>query len=155
MAGIFNKILDVIGLEEETVDEVETMESQELKVETISNESKFERKSKKKDANVFNVYKNNTDSNLIIYRPVSCDDASHMIDSLKSKKPVIANFESIDHEKAQRILDMMSGAMYAISGSVHKVSKCIYVFAPENLDVTGDSNKDVANVSSIFMDISK
>jgi len=80
-----------------------------------------------------------------------------MIDSLKSNRPVIANFENIDHEKAQRILDMMSGAMYAMSGSVHKVSRSIYVFAPESMDVSGEGKDGARNnsVSNLYMDLTK
>ena len=80
-----------------------------------------------------------------------------MIDSLKSNRPVIANFENIDHEKAQRILDMMSGAMYAMCGSVHKVSRSIYVFAPESLDVSGEGKDSGRNnsVSNLYMDLTK
>lgn len=179
MAKVLNRILDFIGLEADDEQyEEEQMAPQpdysygrqqassqqptQINFEEYAGSQQQQAKSSRrasvnKDNKVINVYKNNGSSNLIIFRPVSCEDSSHMIDSLKNNRPVIANFENIDREKAQRILDMMSGAMYAISGTVHQVSKSIYVFAPENIDVSGEG-KDSAphsTISNLYMDFTK
>lgn len=175
MAKVLNKILGFIGLEEEDEEYENVQETtqqpdysytrqqssrpQPMNYEEYGSEqhSGGGRRNQSRDNKVINVYKNNGSSNLIIFRPVSCEDSSHMIDSLKSNRPVIANFENIDHEKAQRILDMMSGAMYAMCGSVHKVSRSIYVFAPESLDVSGEGKDSGRNnsVSNLYMDLTK
>lgn len=77
---------------------------------------------------------------MIVYRPVSYEDTQNIIDNLKSRKPVIVNMEQIKVETAQRILDFMSGACYAVDGRVYKVSSKIFVVAPANYDIIGNSD---------------
>ena len=77
---------------------------------------------------------------MIVYRPVSYEDTQNIIDNLKSRKPVIVNMEQIEVETAQRILDFMSGACYAVDGRVYKVSSRIFIVAPANIDIVGSSD---------------
>lgn len=78
-------------------------------------------------------------SKMIVYRPVSYEDTQNIIDNLKSHKPVIVNMEQIEVETAQRILDFMSGACYAVDGRVYKVSSRIFIVAPANIDIIGSA----------------
>ena len=77
---------------------------------------------------------------MIVYRPVSYEDTQNIIDNLKTHKPVIVNMEQIEVDIAQRILDFMSGACYALSGRVYKVSSRIFIVAPANIDIIGSSD---------------
>lgn len=75
---------------------------------------------------------------LVVIDPKSFDESPKLVDSLKSKKPVILNLESIDTETARKIFDFMSGATYALNGKVQRVSNNIFIFAPENVDVLSE-----------------
>ncbi len=77
---------------------------------------------------------------MIVYHPVSYEDAQNIIDNLKSRKPVIVNMEELDVSAAQRILDFISGAIYALNGTIAKISRGIFVVAPTNYDVIGNEN---------------
>ncbi len=77
---------------------------------------------------------------MIVYHPVSYEDAQNIIDNLKARKPVIVNMEELDVAAAQRILDFISGAIYAINGTIAKISRGIFVVAPNNYDVIGNVN---------------
>lgn len=77
---------------------------------------------------------------MIVYHPVSYEDAQNIIDNLKARKPVIVNMEELDVAAAQRILDFISGAIYAINGTIAKISRGIFVVAPTNYDVIGNEN---------------
>ena len=77
---------------------------------------------------------------MIVYHPVSYEDAQNIIDNLKARKPVIVNMEELDVAAAQRILDFISGAIYALSGTIAKISRGIFVVAPTNYDVVGNEN---------------
>ncbi|MBR5947537.1 MAG: cell division protein SepF [Clostridia bacterium] len=77
---------------------------------------------------------------LIVYRPVSYEDTQNIIDNLKAQKAVIVNMEQIDVEVAQRILDFMSGASYAVNGRVYKVSSRIFIVAPASVNIVGSSD---------------
>ena len=52
---------------------------------------------------------------MIVYHPVSYEDTQSIIDNLKNRKPVIVNMEELELDTAQRILDFLSGAVYAAS----------------------------------------
>lgn len=149
MAKFFNKILDYIGLEEEPVgiDGTAAVESAYIEdTKPTFGAKKKEMKKNTQDNKVVSMVRK-PDMDMVIFRPVSCEDASTMIDSLKARRPVIANFETIDHDKAQRILDIISGAQYALNGVVEKVSKNIYVFAPDNVGISAQA-KTTATMSN-------
>ena len=77
---------------------------------------------------------------MIVYHPVSYEDTQIIIDNLKNRKPVIVNMEELDVDCAQRILDFLSGAVYALSGTMCKISRGIFVVAPNNYDVVGNND---------------
>lgn len=74
---------------------------------------------------------------MVLLEPKSFDECPRLVDSLKSKKPVIINLERIDMELARKIFDFLSGATYALNGNVEKVANNIFIFAPESVDIAG------------------
>ncbi len=59
-------------------------------------------------------------------------------ETLLSGRTVILNLEGLDLEVAQRIIDFTSGATYAISGNLQKISNYIFLVTPTNVDISGD-----------------
>lgn len=79
---------------------------------------------------------------VMIYKPVSYEDTQSIIDNLKERKPIIVNLDELDTEVAQRILDFISGAVYALSGNIRKAARNIFVVAPYNVDVSTNMAAD-------------
>lgn len=75
---------------------------------------------------------------MVVYQPQSYDDTQRIIDDLKSGRPVIANLEDLNVEIAQRVLDFLSGAVYGVDGSIRKISRGIFVLAPQHVDISGN-----------------
>ena len=75
---------------------------------------------------------------MVVFQPQTYEDTQTIIDNLKAKKPVIVNLENLNVEVAQRVLDFISGAIYALDGSVRKVSKGIFLLAPKGVDISGN-----------------
>ena len=67
-------------------------------------------------------------------------ESPELVNSLKDRKPVIINLENIDQEIARKIFDFLSGATYALNGNIQKIANNIFVFAPDNVDITSDDN---------------
>lgn len=63
------------------------------------------------------------------------DDVQGMVDHLKGRSPVVANLSGADYETARRMVDFLTGAVYALDGSVHKVTDGIFLFAPANVEI--------------------
>jgi cell division inhibitor SepF len=80
---------------------------------------------------------------VVICQPTSFDQTSEICDNLKNRKPVIVNMESIDGELAQRIMDFLSGAVYAVDGSIHKISGGIILAAPSNVEITASLQEEL------------
>jgi cell division inhibitor SepF len=77
----------------------------------------------------------------MVIEPKDFDMCPKLVDSLKLKKPVIVNLEKIETKTARRIFEFLSGATYALGGDLQKIANNIFVFLPENVDVTTDTER--------------
>lgn len=74
-----------------------------------------------------------------IIKPNTFEDSQNICNMLLAGRPVVVNLEGFDPDDAQRIMDFISGCIYAIKGQYHQISKYIFIFSPENVDISGDS----------------
>ena len=74
--------------------------------------------------------------NVVVYEPRSPEDVQLLIDYLKQREPAVVNLDNVEPSAAQRILDFVSGATYALSGSVHRISGNIFLLSPEGVGIT-------------------
>jgi len=81
-----------------------------------------------------------------VIKPTVVDDAREISETLLSGRTVILNLEGLDLEIAQRIIDFTSGATFAISGNLQKISNYIFLVTPTNVDISGDL-QDLLNTS--------
>ncbi len=156
MASLYTKFLDFIGIEES--DELEDDrrddgyyrdEPSERTPGPFSNAGRASAPSRRNDRS-----QNASGANLpisggmkmIVYHPVSYEDTQSIIDNLKNRKPVIVNMEELELDTAQRILDFLSGAVYALNGTMCKISRGIFVVAPNNYDVVGNGEDDYGDL---------
>ncbi|MFY9188202.1 MAG: cell division protein SepF [bacterium] len=72
---------------------------------------------------------------VVVTRPNSFDEARDVTDHLKARRTVIVNLEGTEAQVAQRIVDFVSGAVYALNGTVERVGSEIFLFAPNNVGV--------------------
>ena len=139
--GMFNKMLNFIGFEQNVLEE-EIMDEEYSEEYYSQPDIDYDVKSKTKKGKVVNIH-SNPYVKVMVYQPLSYDDTQTIVDNLKSRKPIIVNLEALESELAQRVLDFMSGAVYALEGSIHKVSRGIFVLAPSNVDISGDIPDDL------------
>ena len=81
-----------------------------------------------------------------VIKPNSVEDAREITETLLTGRTVILNLEGMDLEVAQRIIDFTSGATFAISGNLQKISNYIFLVTPTNVDISGDL-QDLLNTS--------
>ena len=77
--------------------------------------------------------------NVTIYAPKSYSDVQAMIENLARKEAVIVNLESVETESAQRILDFLSGAAFALGGSMRRIKAYTFLITPQGTGIT-DTN---------------
>lgn len=73
-----------------------------------------------------------------IMKPSTFEDSQDICDMLLTGRAVVVNLEGFDPDVAQRIMDFISGAVYAIGGKLHQISRYIFIFSPDNIDISGD-----------------
>ncbi len=75
---------------------------------------------------------------VVLFHAKTFDDAAKAADELRKRKAVILNMENVDKALTRRVVDFLSGAVYALDGSVKKIAQCTYLFCPHNMAVVGD-----------------
>ena len=73
-----------------------------------------------------------------VMKPTNFEDSQDICDVLLAGKATIINLEGFNVDLAQRVMDFISGAVYAANGRLHQISNYIFIISPENIDITGD-----------------
>ncbi|HML38002.1 MAG TPA: cell division protein SepF [Bacillota bacterium] len=151
--GLFYKLKTLIGIEEiEEDDQMDEISASESSLERKPMDprgpylpSRNDSKDGKdlKDNRVLPLQNKSINSNtsqfkMVVIEPKGFDESPKLVDNLKSKKPVIINLEKVESDTARKIFDFLSGATYALNGNVQKIANNIFIFAPENVDVTAN-----------------
>ena len=85
---------------------------------------------------------------VVLFRPTNFNDTTKAADALRNRKAVVLNLENVDQAMSRRVVDFLSGCVYAIDGSVKKVAQSAYIFCPHNMDVVGDLESLQAEVEA-------
>ncbi|SHJ57282.1 cell division protein SepF [Tepidibacter formicigenes] len=134
-----DKVKKFMGFEEYEEEEYEEEEHEE---EIIPFN---QRTSSKINNKIVNIHAT-TQMKVMIHEPQEYDEAASIVDNLKNRKAVIVNLENIeDVELVKNIFHFISGAVYALDGSIQKVSKGIFILAPSNIDIDGNIKKELEN----------
>ena len=75
---------------------------------------------------------------VVLFHAKSFENAANAANELRRKKAVILNMENVDKALTRRVVDFLSGSVYALDGSVKKIAQSTYLFCPHNMDVVGD-----------------
>ena len=86
-----------------------------------------------------------TQLEVAVLQPSTYEDASEIADRLKGKKAVVVNLEDLTKEDAVKVLDFVSGVVYALEGNIQKVSGGIFLIAPYNVSIAGDVRDELKN----------
>ena len=85
---------------------------------------------------------------VVLFHAKTFDDAAKAADELRRKKAVILNMENVDKALTRRVVDFLSGSVYALDGSVKKIAQSTYLFCPHNMDVVGDLESAQGEIES-------
>lgn len=85
---------------------------------------------------------------VVLFHAKTFDDAAKAADELRRRKAIILNMENVDKALTRRVVDFLSGSIYALDGSVKKIAQATYLFCPHNMDVVGDLENVNAEMES-------
>ncbi len=76
-------------------------------------------------------------SKMILLEPRAFSEAQNIVDYLKNRDTVVVNLKRVTPEIAKRVVDFLSGAVYAIGGDLQKLGSGIFLCTPNNVNVEG------------------
>ena len=79
---------------------------------------------------------------MILLEPRSFSEAQAIADHLKKRNSVVVNLKRVTSPQAKRIIDFLSGCIYAIGGNMQKIGVGIYLCTPKNVNVQGQITDD-------------
>lgn len=79
--------------------------------------------------------------NVVIYEPMTPEDVEMLIDFLRTREPAIVKLNTQREDIAQRILDMVSGAIFALNGSIFPIVENVFLLTPEGIEISAPAAK--------------
>ena len=143
MAGaIMDKIWGVIGMNNNQ-SEAEEPDNDDYDVDTYDNyeEEEEDRKFFGRKGKVVPISQAQS-VKMVISQPTSFEQSEEICSLLKEKKSVIVNLEYVNKDVARRIVDFISGGVYALDGHIQKISNSIFLIAPTNYEITNEMARE-------------
>ncbi len=146
MAKIFGKLGEMIfGSEEDEFEEFEVEEEVEKPKADLKPLGVMRKSTPSQGTGRVVSMTATTQLEVAVLQPATYEDASEIADRLKGKKAVVVNLEDLTKEDAVKVLDFVSGVVYALEGNIQKVSGGIFLIAPYNVSIAGDVRDDLKN----------
>lgn len=98
---------------------------------------KQSRKENSSLGNVVSLQSVQKSSKVVLIEPRVYAEAQDITEHLTSKRAVIVNLQRIDRDQGVRIIDFLSGAVYALNGDIQRIGMDIFLCVPENVEVNG------------------
>lgn len=79
---------------------------------------------------------------MILFEPRAYSESQQIANYLKSNNAVIVNLKRVTPDQAKRIVDFLSGTLYAIEGGLEKLGGGIFLCTPKDVPVEGKITDD-------------
>jgi cell division inhibitor SepF len=93
---------------------------------------------------------------MILLEPRAYSESQQIADHLKKKNTVVVNMKRVTPDQAKRIVDFLSGTVYALGGDLQKIGGGIFLCTPKNVNVEGaitdDEDKGKKNKNDIDLE---
>lgn len=151
MSGaIMNKVWDLFGMDTAEEKEDENVYNMDDEYNQEDEEVEEKRVWGKRNNNKIVSMPQMQQVKMVISQPTSFEQSENICDLLKEKKSVIVNLEYVNKDVARRIVDFISGGVYALDAHIQKVSNSIFLIAPINYEITNEmAREEIKNKLSV------
>ncbi|MBP2073410.1 cell division protein SepF [Thermoanaerobacterium butyriciformans] len=133
-AKVIERLMNFFGFDEQEDEGIE---------EKVENEIPFNKKPK-----IVNIH-TQSQIKVIILKPENFEQAQTILDNIKNKKPMIIDLQNMERNDAQRLIDFLSGAIFALNGEIKKIANSIFLIVPDNFDIAGDIQEEVDSMFNL------
>ena len=85
---------------------------------------------------------NDGKTKMILVEPRAYSESVQISDYLKARNSVVVNLQRVTADQGKRIIDFLSGTIYAIGGDMQKIGNGIFLCTPKNMNVEGKITED-------------
>lgn len=78
------------------------------------------------------------EAEVVITEPLSYSESQAIADYILSNRSIVINLHKVTPDHAKRIIDFLSGAVYAVDGTIQKLGEEIFLITPKVVSVTGN-----------------
>ena len=150
MSGaLMNKVWDLFGMdraeEEEDYDNEDVYDYEDEDDEAQEEGRGFFGRKNRENNKIVSMPQAQTNANaikMVISQPTSFEQSDEICSFLKERKSVIVNLEYVNKDVARRIVDFISGGVYALDGYIQKASNSIFLVAPSNYEITNEMARE-------------
>jgi len=121
--GMISRIMNFFGLQDEVEEVYEEVTEEQVPPQ-------------KKPQKVVSIHTQPT-VRVILSEPQTYDEAQMIADHLKNRRTVVVNLQRMRKENARRVVDFLSGTVYALNGQIQKVGHDIFMCTPDNVEMEG------------------
>lgn len=139
-SNLMNKVWNFFGIEQEDeeYDEIENYDEEYEEEEEEDEKRIFGRKNREK---IINMPQANQ-IKMVISQPTNFEQSEEICQYLKERKACIVNLEYVNKDVARRVVDFISGGVYALNGHIQKISNSIFLIAPANYDIANEMGRE-------------
>ena len=94
------------------------------------------------------LQENDGKGKMILLEPRAFSESQQIADHLKMRNTVVVNLKRVTSDQAKRIVDFLSGTIYAIGGDLQKLGGGIFLCTPNNVNVEGKISDDASPAKS-------
>lgn len=73
---------------------------------------------------------------VLLHSPSTFEHVQLILDHLKNREQVIVDFKSLNKQSVYRILDFISGAVYALDATMQNITENIILIAPSGVNIS-------------------
>ena len=122
----FDKLKKLIGNDDSEIEEIKEEEYYKVSREEYTDENGV------------------AGSKMMLLEPRAYSESQQIADYLKERNAVVVNLKRVTPDQAKRIVDFLSGTLYAIGGDLQKLGGGIFLCTPNNVNVEGQISDDAA-----------
>ncbi len=135
--GVMNRFLNYLGLQEEhELDQERQRERMGMEEDQEIETPAFDSRKQSGKNNIVSIH-SQKNARVVLTEPRTYDEAQEIADQLKSRRSVIVNLQRVRRDQAIRIVDFLSGTVYALGGHISKLGPDIFLCTPDSVEVSG------------------
>ena len=144
MGNFMNKIYGMFGVDVGDTYEEEFYNdyAEDTFEDTIDRESYMPSRRASSRSTRVSRFEDTPQMKLVIMQPGNFEESRDIANHLKERKPIVVNLEYLDNAESRRVVDFLSGAVYALDGDIRKVANHIFLITPCNVGVEEDEAGD-------------